>query len=44
MVINKIIDFKDPKLSQDLQTIEASRTVIFNNLNKFLTKVFSIIF
>jgi hypothetical protein len=44
MVINKIIDFKDPKLSQDLQTIEASRTMIFNNLNKFLTKVFSIIF
>lgn len=44
MVINKIIDFKDPKLSQDLQMIEASRTMIFNNLNKFLTKVFSIIF
>ena len=44
MVNTKIIDFKDPKLSQDLQTIEASRTMIFNNLNKFLTKVFSIIF
>ena len=44
MVNTKIIDFKDPKLSQDLQTIEASRTMIFNNLNKFLTKAFSIIF
>jgi len=44
MVNIKIIDFRDPKLSEDLQSIEASRTMVFNNLNKFLTKVFSIIF
>ena len=43
MVINKIIDFKDPKLSQDLQTIEASRTS-FSNFDTLINKVFAVIF
>ncbi|MDA9035006.1 hypothetical protein N9H74_05835 [Hyphomicrobiales bacterium] len=44
MVSNKIIDFKNPKLAKELQSIEDRRDTSFSNFDTLISKVFAVIF